>query len=81
MGGALALPSSQPTMEALGVIMLVFDHVGLTTTDPQHDENWIEQSLRRRRLRAHRIHAQIWGDFRIHAIPERWLVQRLSFLK
>ena len=24
--------------------MLVFDHVGLTTTEPQPDENWIEQS-------------------------------------
>jgi len=26
--------------------MLVFDHVGLTTTEPQPDENWIEQSRR-----------------------------------
>ena len=24
--------------------MLVFDHVGLTTTEPQPDEDWIEQS-------------------------------------
>jgi hypothetical protein len=24
--------------------MLVFDHVGLTTSEPQPDENWIEQS-------------------------------------
>ena len=24
--------------------MFVFDHVGLTTTEPQPDENWIEQS-------------------------------------
>jgi hypothetical protein len=26
--------------------MLVFDHVDLTTTDPQPDENWVEQSRR-----------------------------------
>ena len=24
--------------------MFVFDHVGLTTTEPQPDENWVEQS-------------------------------------
>jgi len=24
--------------------MLAFDHVGLTTTEPQPDENWIEES-------------------------------------
>ncbi len=24
--------------------MLEFDHVGLTTTEPQPDENWVEQS-------------------------------------
>jgi hypothetical protein len=24
--------------------MFVFDHVGITTTVPQPDENWVEQS-------------------------------------
>ena len=45
--------------------MLVFDHVGLTTTEPQPDENWIEQS--RCWVTNPRKHA---GAYRIPALCE-----------
>jgi hypothetical protein len=112
--------------------MFVFDHVGVTTTEPQAGENWVEQSrawvtnprnhpehieflryaagttvpevvranphvayrveaiepqiegqevlippIRRRRLRARRLHSQAWNGLRIHAVSERELVRRL----
>ncbi len=46
--------------------MLVFDHVGVTTTEPQPDENWVEQSRvlghqSAQASRAHRVSALCAG--------------------